>query len=80
MAETTNRHQPPITNHQPPPTTTNCHRLPVANCQPPIAANRQPPTANRQPPPTIIEHMECPQAFLGKLRNRTLSFFLFFSR
>ena len=65
---TTNRHQPPPTasgdqpptaNHCQPPTTTNRHQPPVANCQPP--------TANRQPPPTMVEHMECPRAFLGKL-------------
>ena len=64
---TANRHQPPTTNHQspttnrcqPPPTATN-HQLPTANRQPP-------PTANRQPPPTMVEHMECPRAFLGKL-------------
>ena len=66
---TANRHQPPITNHQPPPTATN-RQLPTANRQPP-------PTANRQPPPTVVEHMECPRAFLGKpvLEN---FFFLFF--
>ena len=59
LPTTANRHQPPITNHQPPPTTTNRHQPPVANCQPP--------TANRQPPPTMVEHMECPRAFVGKL-------------
>ena len=59
LPTTANRHQPPITNHQPPPTTTN-RQLPTANRQPP-------PTANRQPPPTMVEHMECPRAFFGKL-------------
>ena len=53
-------HQSPTTNRcQPPPTPTN-RQLPTANCQ-------LPPTANRQPPPTMVEHMECPRAFLGKL-------------
>ena len=53
-------HQPPATNRrQPPPTATN-RQLPTANRQPP-------PTANRQLPPTMVEHMECPRAFLGKL-------------
>ena len=52
LPSTANRHQPPTTNRQ---------RRPTANhCQPP-------PTANRQPPPTMVEHMECPRAFLGKL-------------
>ena len=60
LPTTANRHQPPITNHQSPPTTTNRHQPPVANSQPPTAANRQ-------PPPTMVEHMECPRAFLGKL-------------
>ena len=59
LPTTANRHQPPITNHQRPPTTTNSHQPPVANCQPP--------TANRQQPPTMVEPMECPRAFLGKL-------------
>ena len=36
--------------------------------RPPTTTNRhQPPFANRQPPPTMVEHMECPRAFLGKL-------------
>ena len=57
---------PPTTNHQPP-TAANHHQPPpTASCQLPTA-NRQPPTANRQPPPTMVEHMECPRAFLGKL-------------
>ena len=34
---------------------------------PPPTASCQLPTANRQPPPTMVEHMECPWAFLGKL-------------
>ena len=63
----TNR-QPPTANRQPPPTAPN-HRLPTANRQ-------SPPTANRQPPPTMVEHMECPRAFLPKLCNGKL----FFSR
>ena len=63
---TANCQPPPTTNHQPP-TATN-RQLPTANRQPPPTANRQPPpTANRQPPPTMVEHMECPRAFLGKL-------------
>ena len=45
-------------------------QLPTANRQPP-------PTANRQPPPTMVEHMECPRAFLGKLVPE--HFFFFFS-
>ena len=72
---TANSHQPPTaTNHQPPTATnrqppTASHQPPTANhCQPPpTATNRQLPTANRQPPPTMVEHMECPRAFLGKL-------------
>ena len=76
---TANSHQPPAaTNRQPPPTTnhqaptgTNHHQPPpTASCQLPTANRRQPPTANRQPPPTMVEHMECPQALLGKLCNR----------
>ena len=59
LPTTANRHQPPITNHQPPPTATN-RQLPTANRQ-------MLPTANRQPPPNMVEHMECPRAFLGKL-------------
>ena len=58
---TTNRHQTPITNHQLPPTTTNRHQPLVANCQ---------------LPPTMVEHMECPRAFLGTLCNGTLFFSL----
>ena len=62
---TASNHQPPATNRrQPPPTATN-RQLPTANRQPP-------PTANRQLPPTMVEHMECPQAFLG---NRNTFFF-----
>ena len=62
---TASNHQPPATNRrQPPPTATNC-QLPTANRQPP-------PTANRQLPPTMVEHMECPRAFLG---NRNTFFF-----
>ena len=60
LPTTANRLQPPTASHQPPPTTTNRHQPPVANCQPPTAANRQ-------LPPTMVEHMECPRAFLGKL-------------
>ena len=64
----TTNHQSPTTNgRQPPPTATN-HQLPTANRQ-------SPPTANRQPPPTMVEHMECPRAFLGKLEH-----FFFLSR
>ena len=56
---TANRHQPPITNHQPPiatnrqPPPTANHRQPPAptKCQPPTTANRhQPPITNHQPP------------------------------
>ena len=58
--------QPPTASQQPPPTTTN-RQLPTANRQPP-------PTANRQLPPTMVEHMECPRAFLGN-RNTFVFFF-----
>ena len=74
---TTNRHQPPPTaSGDQPPTANHCQPPPTTNHQPPTAANHhqppptascQPPTANRQPPPTMVEHMECPRAFLGKL-------------
>ena len=58
---------PPTTNHQPL-TAANHHQPPpTASCQLPTAKRRQPPTANRQTPPTMVEHMECPRAFLGKL-------------
>ena len=74
---TANGDQPPTANHcQPPPTAAN-HQSPTTNRRqpPPTATNHQlptanrqlPPTANRQPPPTMVEHMECPRAFLGKL-------------
>ena len=57
---TATNHQSPTTNRrQPPPTAIN-RQLPTANRQ-------LPPTANRQLPPTMVEHMECPRAFLGKL-------------
>ena len=59
LPTTANRLQPPTASHQPPPTAAN-RQLPTANRQPP-------PTANRQLPPTMVEHMECPRAFLGKL-------------
>ena len=67
---TTNRHQPPPTaSGDQPPTANHCQPPPTTNHQPPTAANRhQPPVANRQPPTAnMIEHMECPRAFLGKL-------------
>ena len=83
----TNR-QPPTASHQPPPTASGdqpptanrCQLPPTTNRQPPTATNRQLPTANRQPPPTanrqlpptMVEHMECPRAFLG---NRNTFFF-----
>ena len=67
LPTTANRLQPPTASHQPPPTTPN-RQLPTANRQPP-------PTANRQLPPTMVEHMECPRAFLGKL---VLEHFFFF--
>ena len=58
---------PPTTNHQPP-TTNRCQPPPTASIRQLPTANRQPPpTANCQPPPTMVEHMECPRAFLGKL-------------
>ena len=66
---TANSHQPPTaTSRQPLPTATN-HQSPTTNRrQPPLTAtNRQLLTANRQLPPTMVEHMECPRAFLGKL-------------
>ena len=78
-----NRH-PPTASHQPPPTasgdqppTANHYQpLPTSNHQSPTATNRQLPTANHQSPPTMVEHMECPRAFLGKLCNGTLFFFV----
>ena len=80
--------QPPTVNHCQPPPTTN-HQSPTTNRrQPsPTATNRQlptanrqpPPTANRQPPPTMVEHMECPRAFLGKLVPEHFFFFFSFS-
>ena len=64
---TANCQPPPTTNYQPP-TAANHHQPPpTTSCQLPTANRRQPPTANRQPPPTMVEHMECPRAFLGKL-------------
>ena len=78
-----NRQRRPTANRQPLPTTTN-HQSPTTNCRqpPPTATNRQLPTASRQlvptryrqPPPTMVEHMECPRAFLGKLCNGTFFF------
>ena len=64
----TNRQSPTTNRRQLPPTATN-RQLPSANRQ-------LPPTTNRQPPPTMVGHMECPRAFLGKLCNGTLFFFL----
>ena len=73
---TTNRQPPTPTNHQLPPPAANHQRQPTANRQPPPTAtnhqlptaNRQsPPPANRQPPPTMVEHMECPRTFFGKI-------------
>ena len=81
---TSNRHQPPPTasgdqlptNHYQPPPTTNYQPPTAANHhQPPPTASCQLPTANRrQPPPTMVEHMQCPRAFLGPLCNGTLFF------
>ena len=79
----TNRQRRPTANRQPLPTATN-HQSPTTNrrqppptasCQVPTANRRQPPTANRQPPPTMVEHMECPRDFLGKLCNGNSFFF-----
>ena len=80
LPSTANRHQPPptaSTNRRQPPAATNRQLPTTANrLQPPTAANHhqpppnancQLPTANRQLPPTMVEHMECPRAFLGKL-------------
>ena len=84
LPSTANRHQPPTTNrHQPPPTASgdqpptanHCQPPPTTNHQPPTTTNRhQPPVANHQPPPTMVEHMECPRAFLGKLVPEHLFF------
>ena len=43
---------------------------PTANRQLPSTTNRhqpQPTASGDQLPPTMVEHMECPRAFLGKL-------------
>ena len=76
--------QPPTANHYRPPPITN-HQSPTTNrCQPPpTTTNRQLPTANRQSlptancqsPPTMVEHMECPRAFLGNCVTEHLFFF-----